>query len=88
METITLILAIGALCVVCFVVGAKVGQKVSKGEPIEMPNLNPIEAIRERQHEKEAKREAERQQDELVTLMENIENYNGTSAGQKDFRRG
>lgn len=77
-----LILAVGTLNIVCFFIGAKVGQKAVKGEPIEMPNLNPMKAIRELQD----KREAEREQDKLDTLLHNIEIYDGTSAGQKDVR--
>ena len=75
-----LILTTGLLCVVCFAVGAKVGQTVSKGEDIELPTVNPFEAYREH----EAKREAQREQDKLNTIMQNIEKYDGTSAGQED----
>lgn len=80
METLFIILAVGALCIGCFVIGAKVGQKVSKGEEIELPSLNPLEAYRKF----EAKREAEKEQDKIDTIMQNIECYDGTSKGQKD----
>ena len=78
---ILLILAVGALNVACFFIGAKVGQKVSKGEPIEIPIPDPVKAIRER----EDKKEAEREQDRYETIMRNIENYDGTDRGQKDI---
>jgi hypothetical protein len=81
--TTLLILITGTLNAVCFYIGAKVGQKVVKGEPIELPTLNPMQVIRER----EERKEAEREQDKLDTILENIENYNGTSAGQKDVPR-
>ena len=81
---ILLILTVGALNVACFFVGAKVGQKVSKGEPIEVKLPNPIEAIRER----EDKKEAEREQDRYNTIMRNIEAYDGTSNGQEEVPRG
>ena len=84
METILLILAIGTLNVVCFFIGAKVGQKVVRGETIEVPSLNPIEAIRAHSDRKEAEREADR----LETIMQNIEAYDGTGSGQKDVPRG
>ena len=84
METILLILAIGTLNVVCFFIGAKVGQKVVRGETIEMPSLNPIEAIRAQADRREAEREADR----LDTIMQNIEAYDGTGSGQKDVPRG
>lgn len=77
---ILLTLTVGALCIVCFFIGAKIGQTVAKGETIEAPSLNPIKAIREHQE----KREAEREQDRLETIMKNIETYDGTSNGQKD----
>ena len=77
---IALAFVVGVLCIVSFLAGAKVGQTVAKGESIDLPTINPLEAVRERQAKKEAKRE----QDRLETIMQNIENYNGTSAGQKD----
>lgn len=80
---ILIILTVGILNVGCFLIGAKVGQKVSKDEPIELPSLNPLTAYREAQE----KREAEREQDRLDTIMQNIENYDGTSAGQRDVSR-
>lgn len=81
------ILAVGALCIACFFVGAKVGQTVAKGEEIKLPQ-NPIDAVRERKEQREARQEAEREADKLDTILENIRNYNGTSNGQKDVPRG
>ena len=80
MVTILIILTVGILNIGCFFIGAKVGQKVVKGEPIEIPSLNPLKAYREAQDRKEAEREA----DKLDTILQNIEAYDGTSAGQKD----
>ncbi len=80
MEAILLIImCVG--CVSCFLVGAKVGQAASKGEKIETPSLNPLRAVRENEERKAAKREEER----LNTIMENIENYDGTSRHQKQI---
>lgn len=84
METIILIALVGTLNVVCFFIGAKVGQTVAKGEPIELPSVNPIEIIREHND----KREAEKEQDRIETIMRNIERYDGTSSGQEDVPRG
>lgn len=76
-----LLLAVMALSnIVCFIVGAKTGQTVSKGETIETPTVNPMKAYRER----EAKKEAQMEQDKLAVIMRNIENYNGTGQGQED----
>ena len=79
-----LLLITGTLNVVCFFIGAKVGQTVAKGEKIEAPNLNPIGIIREHRD----KKEAEFAQERIDTIMRNIESYNGTGMGQEDVPRG
>jgi len=71
----------GLFNIVCFVVGAKVGQTI-KDEKIEMPQLNPLKAIRESQ----ARKEAEREQDKFNTVLRNIDRYDGTSRHQEDVR--
>lgn len=81
--TSLLIAVIGALNIVCFFVGAKVGQMSSKGETIKTPTLNPIKIAREHID----KKEAEMVQDRIDTIMQNIENYDGTSRNQKDVPR-
>lgn len=81
---IRIVLATGALCMACFFLGAKVQQKVSKGEPLELPKVDVSKAIRERQDRKEAEREREKYE----TIMRNIDNYDGTGRGQEDVPRG
>jgi len=49
---------------------------------IKMPNLNPLNAYRE----KKEKEELEQAQKELNIMMENINNYDGTSNHQQDVR--
>ena len=71
-----------ALCIGCFLVGARVGQAVRNGEPIELPTINPLEAYREH---KEAKA-AQAEQDRMAIIMQNIEAYDGTGYGQKDVK--
>ena len=83
MEVLALVV-FGAVNIFCFVIGAKVGQTVAKGEKVELPNINPMEAIREHQN----KREAEREQDKIDVIMSNIESYDGTSNGQRDVPKG
>ena len=80
---ILLALTVGALCIGCFIVGAKVGQTVSKGETVELPSVNPFEAYRKHEARMEAEKEAER----IDIIMQNIENYDGTGANQKDVGR-
>lgn len=79
----TLVLAVGIVCVLCFMYGVKVGQATSKGERVEPPTINPLKAIRER----EAEREAEREKDKYDTIMRNIENYDGYGGNQEDVPR-
>lgn len=64
----------GVLCIVSFTIGAIVGQKVIREEPIiEVPK---IETYKERS---EKRKEIERNK----ILAENIDNYDGTSLGQQ-----
>lgn len=81
---ILLVLTVGALCIVCFFVGAKVGQAASKGERIETPELNPVKAIKEHQERKAAEREHNEEQRKLDTIIRNIEAYDGTTRNQED----
>ena len=78
---ILLTLVVGTLCIVCFFVGAKVGQQVSRGETIETPELNPVKII---QTHKEAKTVAA-EQSKYEKVMRNIDNYNGSELGQEDI---
>jgi len=75
-----LLLVMGMTNIVCFVIGAKVGQKVVKGEEVKLPTLDPMKAYREHQDRKEA----QAQQDKLDVIMKNIDSYDGTGSGQKD----
>jgi hypothetical protein len=79
-----LVLVTGALCVACLFVGAKIGQKASRGETLELPKLDPFKAIREHQDRKEAERERER----YDAIVRNIDAYDGTGANQEDIPRG
>ena len=81
---ILLVLVTGALCVACFFVGAKVGQTVAKGEDIKTPHIDPLVAFRDR----ESRKEQQREQDRVNTILRNIENYDGTGSGQEDVPRG
>ena len=75
------ILTTGTLCIVCFLIGAKTGQQVQKGEPIKTPELNPFKAHKENQERKEAEREKEK----IEAILHNIDNYDGTGNGQLDI---
>ena len=86
MEALLIIMATALVCVCCFIIGAKVGQTVRKGEDIEMPH--PVKSWQEEHARKAAEREAKREQDKLNTILQNIDSYDGTGQNQKDVPRG
>ena len=77
------LLIMGIVNILCFFIGAKVGQTVSKGEKLEVPNLNPVEAVRAVKE----KNELRHKEDRMATIMGNLEAYDGTSVGQRDVPR-
>lgn len=81
---VLLIAVVVAANIMCFLVGAKVGQKVSRGEQIKLPVAEPMEKYRNHQDKKEAQAKQER----LAAILHNIDNYDGTDAGQKDIPGG
>lgn len=80
MEMLLPMAIITGLNVTCFLIGAMVGQKVVKGEKIELPKVNPMEIYKEHQE----KKAAEEEKSKLDTILKNIERYDGTAAGQED----
>lgn len=83
-----LIAVVGCLCILCFIVGAKVGQAVVKGDKVTMPDLNPINAIREHKEQRQAEKEQKELRARTDAIMHNIDVYDGTSVGQKEVPRG
>lgn len=82
METIE-VLCLCAFNILSLVIGVRIGQKVAKGEEVKTPDiskLNPIKAYQEHQN----KKEYEKEQTKLDTILKNIERYDGTDAGQED----
>ena len=83
METIILIVSIGIMNILCFFIGAKIGQKVVKGEEIKAPDISKLNPINI-QKKREEKYEVEKEKNKLETILRNIERYDGTDAGQED----
>lgn len=83
METILTIIAVGTLNVVCFFVGAKVGQKVVNGEEIKLPKMNVSDYLQEQKEKRQARADKEK----YDTILRNIDNYDGTGFGQVDVPR-
>ena len=71
METVLLIAVISILNIVCFFIGAKIGQKVVKGEEIKVPTINPVTLYEEHKEKEAAKQEL----DKLEVILKNIERY-------------
>lgn len=79
---VLLLIVMGAVNILCFMIGARVGQQTANGEKVELPTMNPLEAYRER----EAKKEAEKEQDKFDTIWRNVDNYDGTDRGQEEVK--
>ena len=80
-----LLLAVMAISnILCFMIGAKVGQKVAKGEDVELPSVDPVKTYREHK----SRKEYDKVLGEYETVLENVEKYNGTSIGQREVPRG
>lgn len=77
--TIAIMAVVSLSNIICLFIGAKIGQLSASGKDINVPS--PISAVREYREEKELVKEREKNQ----TMLENIENYDGTGIGQKDI---
>lgn len=65
---------IGLLCIVSFTIGAIIGQRVIKEEPIvQLPKIESFDERRQRNLEIEKNK----------IIADNIDNYDGTSLGQQ-----
>lgn len=62
-----------------FVIGAKIGLSISKKKDI---TLNPIKAVSESINEHKEKKVADLEERKLKTMLNNIDNYDGTGFGQ------
>lgn len=81
MELMSVIALVSFFNISSFIIGAKIGQKVNRGESIESPRIelkNPIKTFNEN---KEAKKEQEKNR----IIAENIDSYNGTPYGQQEL---
>lgn len=81
METVLLLLVVGALMVLAFLIGARTAQKAQNNVEITLPNINPINKINELKSEYQMNRE----QSKFEVELDNINNYNGTALGQKNI---
>lgn len=77
------LIVFGVFMNISFILGAYVGQKVVKGENIE---INPIKVIDEYKEEKKVKEKIAEEESKFDIMMNNIDSYDGTGIGQKDLR--
>lgn len=71
---IMLVFMTGSFCVISFLIGSGKNNKM---------NLNPIEAYKEHKEIKEQNKTNDLKQRQLATMLDNINNYDGTPRGQK-----
>ena len=81
METIIACTIFGVFILLSFWLGLYYGSKVKNNEPIN----TPIRTIKKHKEEKETKFELDKAQEIMNINLQNIENYDGTGLGQKDF---
>lgn len=65
-----------------FVIGAKIGLNVSKKKDI---TLNPVKMVSDSIETHKEKKAASLEERKLKTMLENIDNYDGTGFGQKNI---
>lgn len=71
----------GLIIMASYTLGLRNGQKLSKKEEITMPDVNPVSIA----NKKIEKHEIKKEQELLNIMMDNIDNYDGTGAGQKEL---
>lgn len=82
METVLLVITIGLTNVFCFILGAKVVEKVYNNQPIE---INPIKAVNKAITEHKETKAKEAEDEYYEAIMHNIDNYTGDSIGQVEI---
>lgn len=83
------IMIISALAVVliflAFITGLHYGSKVKNNEVINMPNINPVKVVKNKIEDKKIEKAREKEQIIEEINLANIDSYDGTGIGQKDF---
>lgn len=80
--TVLIIFAVCAANILCFYIGARIGQKIIRDEDVTLPN--PIEAIQEQMQQQRERRENQRVEERLDIILQNVESYDGTGWGQRE----
>lgn len=85
MNEIILCTIFGVFILFSFITGLSFGCKLKNNETIKLPNLNPVKAIKDHKEERKQKEKDDKEQEILEQNLANIEAYDGTEYGQKDF---
>lgn len=79
---VLIILVVCIVNILCFYIGARIGQKIIRDEEVTLPN--PVREVQEQVQEYREKRKAKEEQDQLDVILANIERYDGTGYGQQE----
>ena len=85
MYEIMLCALFGVFIMLSFTIGLSFGCKLRNNEKINIPNMNPVKAIRLHNEERKIKEKEDKEQKILEQNLANIEAYDGSEFGQKDF---
>ena len=81
---ILLVLCTGLINVLCFFVGVKTAQTITKGKEVELPKIpSPVTLYKAHTERKQAEAENNR----LDVILRNLERYDGTGNNQEDVPR-
>ena len=83
METIVICALFGIFILISFITGLSYGVKLRNNDKIE--TINPIKTLNNAIKNKKAQTKEEEKNQELETMLENIDNYDGTEIGQKEI---
>ena len=86
-EVIILCALFGTFILGSFTIGLSFGVKLRNNEKIEIPNLNPVKAVKKAVNESKQERENEKEKTLFEIEMANIDSYDGTGFGQKELPR-
>lgn len=81
---ILLILTVSILNIICFFIGAVIGQRTEKGETIKAPDLNKLNPMTIYKEHTE-KKEIEKEINKMEKILRNADRYDGTPNGQEDI---
>lgn len=83
LEILIICTSFSVLFCIAFITGLHYGTKVKNNESVELPN--PVKIVSNYVEDKQVKENIQREQEIEEINLQNIDKYDGTSIGQKDF---